>query len=305
MAWRVHLADDSIYRLDILKGQPDVLCAWFAGDRVAFYELTTGTALGRAIFEPPAISVSEREGEEWRDFLATLQAPNGVPLPTVRLQRLTIQQSMDGKRQLYDDGHGVSVCVDGQETPLSAADTHLSTVALNPHTGVVVALDDRGKIYLFTGEREPQVVDLRLQPEAHTVPDLVMANEADLLIVTDGYHLVRVGANGEIDRRRQMAYYINRIACASDGERCATSDSEAGIIRVYTGPELTFERQKYAIDLYVAADPVQLMENLPTPRLAVSAMALDGDMLAFAMEGMITATHLSQMTLMPQAQSPL
>ena len=47
------------------------------------------------------------------------------------------------------------------------------------------------------------------------------------------------------------------------------------------------------------------MEDLPTPRLAVSAMALDGETLTFAMEGMITVTQLSQMQPMPQMGPPL
>jgi hypothetical protein len=305
MAWRVHLADDSIYRLDILKGKPDVLCAWFAGDRVAYYDLATGVALGRVVFDAPPLETADREGDAWTDFLATLRAPNGALLPLVRLPQLTIHQTTDGAFRLYDDGHGLTVHQGASETPLSAADTHLVTVMLNRETGTVAALDDRGKLYLLGTDRAPRIADIALQPDAHTVSELVLADEGGVLFASDGYRVVRARADGGLDRQRVMAYYVSRLACSPDGERCATSDAETGIIRIYQGPNLTFERQKFAIDLYAAADPVQLLEDMPTPRLAVSALALDGETLAFAMEGMITVTHLSEMEQMPQAQSPL
>lgn len=305
MAWRVHLADDTIYRLDILKGAPDVLGAWFAGDRVAYYDLATGTALGRVVFSAPTTGIAAREGDDWAAFLETLRAPNGVPLPLVRLRKLTIHQNAAGTLRLYDDGHGLTVAVGGAETPLSAADTLLATVTLHRETGTVAALDEDGKLYLLAPGRPPRVVRLPLRPDAYTVPELTLAGTTDVLFATDGYRVVRARAAGAVEQVRQTTYYVNRLACSTDGERCATSDAETGIIRVYLGPGLIFERQKFAIDLAAAAEPVQLMEDLPTPRLAVSALALDGETLAFAIEGMITVTHLAQMEQMPRPQSQL
>jgi hypothetical protein len=306
MAWRVHLTDDSIYRLDILPGEPDVLCAWVTGDYAAFFELDTGAALGREVFASPPTGTADRTSDEWRLFLDRLAAPNDGVLPVVRLRDLTIHSTDDGRQHLYDDGHGLTVQIENSELPLDTADTHLTSVAMDRVMGISVAVDEDGQLYIFQQHIAVGRFDIGLEPGDTTLPELVLADNAAAIYGSDGKRLVRVTSGGRVQKTRPMPYFINRLACTRDGDLCATSDSETGILRVYQGAEMAFTHQKFAVDLFAAAEPVQLLADVVTPRLAVSALTMgNGGIIAFAMEGIVTVTDLTAMDRMPRPQSLL
>ena len=80
MAWRMHLSDRTIRRLDILSGKPTVLAAWTQANRVTFLDLQNGSQQGDRTIEE--VKTEDRRSEAWQEFVRTLTAPNGVYLPT-------------------------------------------------------------------------------------------------------------------------------------------------------------------------------------------------------------------------------
>jgi hypothetical protein len=304
MTWRVHLTDNSIHRLDIFPGQPNMLCAWVSGTYAVFYDLETGAETGRIEIEPPATGLADRTTDQWKLFLDQLCSPNGSILPVVRLNRLTIHSTQDGRQRLYDDGHGLSIQVNGSESPLQTPDSNLTSVGMDRVTGITAALDEDNQLYIYQRQIPVWVVDIGLHPEANVLPELVVSDRAAAIFASDGMQLVRVNGGGRLEKARPMTYFINELATSPDGRLCATADSEAGIVRIYEGEDLAFTHQKFAVDLYAAAEPIQLMEDTVTPRIAVSAMAITNEgVLAFAMEGIITVTHLDIMQQMPRPHS--
>jgi hypothetical protein len=92
------------------------------------------------------------------------------------------------------------------------------------------------------------------------------------------------------------------MACSPDGARVVTSDTEAGLIRVYNGHDLKQTHQRFAVDLIADAQQVQLLANLPPITATVSALvAGDNGVIGFAMSGVICMTDVSYLTALPQA----
>ncbi|MBC7812483.1 MAG: hypothetical protein H7175_15120, partial [Burkholderiales bacterium] len=104
-------------------------------------------------------------------------------------------------------------------------------------------------------------------------------------------------------KRLNTHYFINMMACSANGAVLATSDSEAGVVRVYDGVELLPTRQRHAIDLVATATQVQLMADLPPLSIALSALTIDDNgVLAFAMSGVVCVTEISKMDALPRPQ---
>lgn len=293
MAWRTHLTDNVIHRLDILHGTPNVLCVWGSPLRPTFFDLSVGAVLGHLQLAPPS---ADRSSPEWALFLAGLCAPNGKPLPYVRLSKLILRSTQDGMLRVYDDGHGLTSVLDGNAQGLGSANNSYVSVGVAALTGVIAALDERGRLTLYKGQQPIGTFEIGLQPENGVLPELVISGDGEAIFATDGIRIVCVDARGQVLHSKQMHYFVSRIACSPDGALCATTDSDTSIIRVYRGNTLTFSHQKFAIDLYAAAPPMQLLEALATPRLGVSALAIDnGGNLAFSIEGFVTVSHLNSM----------
>ncbi len=306
MAWRVHLSDDAIFRLDILHGSPDVLCAWVSSDEATFFDMASGASLG-TFFVPRPLGIV-RGTDDWADYLEALCAPNGARLPYVRTPELAIHQTDDGQTRLYEDGHGLFVA-DGtrtngqeQEYALGTAEKSIVAVQMARETGNIAALDERGKLYLYEQQYLINEHELGLMPQENLLPDVVIDHIGDSVFASDGKHLLRTTADGTARQWlfRYMPYPIGKIACSPSGVYYATTDPETGIIRVYSGARLDFTHQKFAVDLFASAKQVQLIADVPTQRLGVSALAITDDgTLAFALEGIVTVAHIQAMEKMP------
>lgn len=294
MAWRVHLSDEAVYRLDILK---DILCVWVAMDEAAFFDLETGAALGTLAVSVPPDGLPERGTDEWMAFLDGLRAPNGARLPVIRLPNLTVHQTDDGTRRLYDDGHGVTLPTDDGETSLGMADKLFIAVKMDRGQGLVAALDERSNLYVYE-QALPLTTetDIGLQRHDDLLPDVVIADAGSALYAADGMQVVRATRDGGVVTTLKLPYPVGQIACSRNGEVLITTDSETGILRVYQGERMHFTHQKFAIDLFAAAQQVQLLADVPTPRLGVSALTVtDEGVVAFAMDGIVTVTHFTAM----------
>ncbi|MEM6528236.1 MAG: hypothetical protein AAF653_08065 [Chloroflexota bacterium] len=305
MTWRVHLSDSVVYRIDVLPGTPELLCVWFSNDEASFFDLASGAARGRLLVQVPDGDIdSDRGSEDWQQFLGGLRATNGAVLPVVRLPELTIHRTDDNRYRLYDDGHGLSLQVDGTEQHIGPVDKLFTSVKLDRTAGVAAALDERGLLHTSAGAQSVTSADVGLQLLPGILPDLAVADGAASIFLSDGSRIILTDRACNVRCAVPTHYPVGKIACSRNGHYCATSDSETGIIRVYTGEMLNFAYQKFAVDLFAAARPVQLLADMPTPRLGISALTITNNgVIAFAMDGMVTVTNLTAMQKMPHLQS--
>ncbi len=298
MTWRLHLTDSAIYRIEILHGTPDVLCVWLTDDRVTFFDLHTGTALDELSVAPPP-DVTPDDADEWAAFLATLRAPNGVHLPYIRTAYGTVHRTTDGKHLLYDGGHGLRW--------QSVAGAHrlehgepFTVVRMDTATGAVVALDEHGKLHIHRRGQLTATCDTGMIASGR-LPSLVVAAGGRRMVLTDGVQVLLISGTGDLLARQPMPYPVGQVGLSPDGQTCVTADSDTGVMRAYQGDALTFTHQKFAVDLFAAAAPVQLLAAVATPRLAVGTIALTSSgTLAFTLEGMVTVSRLGEMQRLPR-----
>jgi hypothetical protein len=86
----------------------------------------------------------------------------------------------------------------------------------------------------------------------------------------------------------------------------ATSDAEAGVIRIYHGESLVPTHQKFAIDLVARATQVQLLADLPPLDTIARALTVHAKgVIAFAMSGVVCVTDVSQMDELPRPRKLL
>ena len=62
MAWRLHLTNQAIQRLDILDGDPPLLAVWTRRDRVAYYHLETGAQYSEQRLKIPDSDQRDSDG---------------------------------------------------------------------------------------------------------------------------------------------------------------------------------------------------------------------------------------------------
>ncbi|MBC7814890.1 MAG: hypothetical protein H7175_27280, partial [Burkholderiales bacterium] len=284
MAWRLHLTNQGIGRLDLLRGvaandQP-LLAAWLRRDRVAFFDVETGTAA--ADYTLKMMDARNRRDERWPEFVSGLVAPNKAFLPVVQAGTVTIYASLDGKLRLYHvDEADLFLDVGGGEVQLKPvavfeAEVEFIAAGLDPLLGTVAAIAADGKLHIFQQHIHIGAFDVGLQPDEEMRPLVAMAQggRGAAIFVSDGRSVVLTDSGGTILKRLNTHYFINMMACSANGAVLATSDIEAGVVRVYDGAELLPTRQRHAIDLVATATQVQLMADLPPLSIALSALTI-------------------------------
>jgi hypothetical protein len=303
MAWRVHLTNRAIRSLDILPGKPSLLAAWMQRERVAFFDLESGAPVEEQVLKPAR--AGERPGERWQEFVASLVAPNAVYLPAVRTPQASIYATNDGQMRLYHVGDAdLFLEIEGKEIRLetSGANCFLS-VALDRVLGLVAALDDQGKVYIFQQHIPVGVFNLGLSVLPELPPALVISHGGAAIFVSDGRQIVLTNSSGRVRKHLDIHYYVGRIACSPNGKLLATSDLETGVLRLYNGGDLTPTHQRHAFDLLAAATQLQLLADLPPSDVALTALAAHDDgVLAFAMSGVICVTNVEHMDALPRPQ---
>lgn len=303
MAWRLHLSNQAIHHLDILSGKQSLLAAWIRQDRVAYFDLLTGTALQEQTitFTRP----DDPESPDWDQFIQSLVAPNGLYLPVVNTGKATIYTSDDGQLRVYHRGD-VSLAVEtyGDEVPLDVQQaTTFLAVDLDRFLGMIAALDEQGRLHIYQQTILVGVFDLGLSVDEDSRPSVAMSQGAQAIFVSDGQQIVRADSSGQVVQRLQTHYAVGLLAVSPDGERVATGDTETGVIRVYDGSDLTPTHQRFGIDLLTKARQVQLLADLPPAGIALNTLAIDNQgHLAFAMSGVICVTELDQMDQLPRPQ---
>lgn len=306
MAWRLHLTNRAIHALDIIDGEPSLLAAWSRRDRVDFYNLETGLAVGEKVFT--FADVHDRENDSWQNFLHELKAPNGEYLPVIHAPGVTIYTTDDGRMHLYHmGGHELYLENDGQETQLPAEDSvTFIDLGLDRFLALIVALDANCKLHVYQQHIAVGTFDLDLPVIRELRPTVAISRGGGSIFATNGRQIVLTDSSGGVRKRIDTHYDIRRMTCSPDGAYLVTCDMDTGVIRVYDGRSLTLSYQRFAVDLMAEATQVQLLADLPPEQVAPSWLAInDEGVVAFAMSGVLCVSDLTHMNELPRPQALL
>lgn len=302
MAWRLHLSDRTIKRLDILSGKPSVLAAWSATNRVSFLDLQNGSPQGELTIEP--VKADNRRSPTWQALISMLAAPNGVMLPTARTPNTAIFLSSDGTTRLYyTGGADLHLEVDGVEKKLET-DTNTRFIAINMDrtAGLLAALDPELKLHVYKRYVRVGVIETGLTLHAEFRPILITAPGGTAIFVTDGEEIVAINPDATLRARLPLHYTLGAINCSPDGKRFVTSDLDANVIRIYDG-NLKPTHQRFAVDLLADAKRAQLLPSSTTASAALGPLAINNKgVLAFALSGTVCVTSLSKLKAHPKTR---
>lgn len=300
MSWRLHLTNQAIQHLDILNGTPSVLAAWSRKDRVAFYDVDSGAALGERTFTNP--TVDSRQDDSWQEFVSNLVAPNKAYLPIVQTDNVNIYTTDDGRMRLYyDNNSGLFLENDGKEVALEVKAESFQTLALDRFLGLSALLDDSGQLHMYQQHIRVGAFNLELKTDGDTRYALAISRGGGAIFATDGSSIVITNTSGQIRKRMETHYFIGEMTCSPDGKYIITSDIDTGVLRVYRGTDLTPLYQRFAIDLLASATQVQLIADLPPWQVALSALTINNEgVIAFAMAGVVCVSGIDSMDNLPR-----
>jgi hypothetical protein len=301
MAWRIHLSDRTIRRLDILSGKPTLLAAWTQANRVTFLDLQTGSQQGDRTIEE--VKAEDRRSKEWQAFIQTLTAPNGVYLPLVRAPQAAISMTADGQMRLYQTTPAdLFLEIDGKESKLEVeGKTTFIAVALDRSLGLLAALDSTAKLHIYQQHIRVGIFETGLKVEDEFRPILVISQDGTALFLTDGRAVVLMDSGGRVRKRLNVHYRLGAITCSPDGHRFVASDLDDNVLRIYDG-DLLPTHQRYAVDLLAEAKKAQLLASSELTSAALGPMAINNKgVLAFALSGTVCVTSLARMKAYPKA----
>ncbi len=307
MAWRLHLTDSPIRRLDILSGRPSLLAAWSGALRVALLDLQNGAKREDRTIEP--IDTDDRQGEPWQTFITSLIAPNHKYLSEVRTPKATIYTTAEGDLRLYRTPNGDLLLdnVDGERTlstQIDGVQPRWVALGMDRANGLIAALDADARLHLFKQNERIGVVATELQISDEFRPILLVSKGNSAIFLSDGAQIAVFDPNGKCKRRVHLHYQLGAMSCSSDGRRFAATDLDSNVIRLYNGSDLQPTHQRHAADLLAESKRAQLLAgDLPTSA-ALGPVAINSrGVVAFALVGTICVTNLAKMTAMPSARS--
>jgi hypothetical protein len=302
MAWRLHLSNQAIQRVDILAGNPPLAAAWMGRDRAVFLDLETGTQIGEALFK---VSAGEpRQSAKWLEFISKLTAPNGVALPVVRADGTTIHTTEDGRMHLYEvGGEELYLETDGKEVKLETGEADLLAVGLDRFLGLVAALDEQYRLVIYQQHIRVGQFDTGLQVHDEAQPGVAVSNGGSAIFASNGQEIVLMDSGGRVRKRLSAHYPVGRISCSPNGKLLITTDAETGVLRAYNGADFTPTHQRYAMDLLQDATQIQLIADLPPASASVGTLSVDNQgILAFAISGVVCVTAVEKMIALPRPQ---
>ncbi|MDL1901947.1 hypothetical protein FBR02_14410 [Anaerolineae bacterium CFX9] len=302
MAWRLHLSDRPIRRMDILTGKPNLLAAWTAADRVSFMDLQYGTKIDDRVIELP--NIDDRQSDQWKGFVETLTAPNKACLPCVRTPVGMLLSAPDASLRLVHEGKAeVYLIAAGRESKLEfGRGVSLIRLEFEPTNGTIAALDTKAQLHLFQRQVKIGAFETGLTYEDELTPTLAIPDGGHVIYLSDGRRLVAIENTGTIRRSLDLHYTLGALCCSPDGKLVATSDLDANVLRIYRGDDLTATHQRFAVDLLADAKRTQLMAGAISGTAAAGPLALNNKgAFIFAMGGVICATNIAKMRSVPAA----
>lgn len=305
MAWRLHLANQAIHHLDLIDGDPPIVAVWLRQDRVAFYHLETGVVVGEQTLEFPLDE--NRQSPVWRAWIAGLCAPNSARLPAIRTPGRTVYISEDGHLQLdFVGGAELYLYTNGTEVKLDTNGAErLEAVALDRLMGLSAALDQAGQLYIYQQHLRVGIFDVGLSAQEEARPMVAIERGGNAIYATDGRQVIMTDSTGKIMNQMRTHFPIRQMACSPHGRYLAFSDVDVGVIRVYSGKDLTLTHQRFAVDLVAEATQVQLLADMPPASVAAGSLGINAaGVLAFAMSGVVCVSELSHMDEVPRRVAP-
>lgn len=293
MAWHLHITNRAIHRLDILG---ELLAVWTQPGRVSYVDLQTGATVA----EKRLADLANRQPEHWQTLLPEVQAPNGVFPPVVVGSGLTIHLTQTGQQRLYHLASGDIILAAGAREAKLDGDSRFRAVALNRTTGVIGALDTTGRLHVYQQGSGPQTHDIGLSaPDSDVRVAITIAGDA--IYVACAQLLLRVNAQGHVEKRAQLHYPIGAFACSPRGSRLVCSDKDTNVIRVYNAADLQPLYQRHAADLLARSTQVQLIADPAPSMVALNHLAVDDDgQVAFALAGVVCATNVAEFLALPR-----
>ncbi len=298
-AWRIPFPGDVIRRLDILPGKPSLLAVWSQSSRVGFYELTTGQLVDAQVFD--AVYADQNGTDHGESANERLRAPNDVLLPLAFVNGAALHQSLDGKQRLVQHAGGLLFDANGSAAALALApDVRVAAVSFDRMMGLVAALDETGELHLYRQHQPIGRFDLGLKLTSEFHPALAVADGGATLFVTDGQRIVVADMDGHPRRQLTLHYHASSVICSPDGQLLVVGDSETGVIRVYDGPTLTPQYQRFATDMLLEARSASLQPWSEVPT-ALGALAVSNrGTLAFTLASSVCVTSVGRMRPVPQ-----
>jgi hypothetical protein len=298
MAWRLHLSDRSIRRLDILSGKPAILAAWTQANRVSYLDLQNGTQQGDVTVDE--VKADSRFDPRWADFIKCLLAPNGVYLPSVRALGVSVYMTADGQMRLYQTSPSeLFLEVEGKEARLEV-DGAFAAVVLDRSLGMLAALDTSAKLHLYQQHVRLGVFETGLRVDEEFSPTIVIAQAGTGLFLSDGQVVLAMDTSGRVRKRLNLHYRLGAINCSPDGHRFVASDMDSNVVRIYDG-DLLPTHQRYAVDLLAEAKKAQLLASASMSSAALGPLAINNKgVLAFALSGTVCVTSLARMKAHPK-----
>ncbi len=301
MAWRLHLSDRTIKRLDILSGKPTLLAVWTLANRVTYLDLQNGAQQGDRSIED--VKTEDRRSPAWQDFIKSLSAPNGVYLPLVRTRQASIHMTADGQMRVYQTNPSeLFLEMSDREAKLETGDTtRFLALALDRSLGLLAAIDADAKLHIYQQHIRVGVFDTGLKIDEEFRPTLVISQGGTALFLTDGRSVVVMSSGGAVRKRLALHYTLGTINCSPDGHRFVASDLDANLVRIYDD-NLVPTHQRHAVDLLSEAKRAQLLASATTASAALGPLAINNKgVLAFAVSGTVCVTSLSRLKAYPKA----
>jgi hypothetical protein len=301
MAWRLHFSDRPIRRLELLAGKPPLLAAWTLPERVAFFDVMSGTRIDERTLVHHA---DTRVGDSaWRAHLATLVAQNKTVLPMVRMPQGTLYSTPEGEvRILARRAEGGFAYFEGSREQPFEYDGRVSAFAFSPRPAeppVSVVLDGEGRVHVYRGALRTAQAEIGLRIREEMQPALAIAAEADVLVASDGTRLITADLTGRVLCTLDLYYAMGVAAISPDAAHIGVTDMESGVIRVYDA-ELRQTHQRFGIDLMADAKRAQLVTTGGVSGAAIGPLIFGPrGLLAFAMGGAVCVTSLARMKVLP------
>lgn len=299
MAWHLHLTNRAIHRLDILgEARQALLAVWTQPGRVSYIDLQSGAVVSEKRFT----DLASRQPEHWQTLLPELQAPNGLYPPALVGPGQTIYLTHTGQQRLYHLNSGdIFLAAGGREVKLNG-DDRFRAAALNRSSGVIGALDVTGRLHIYQqggGLQTHEIGLSALDPEALVA--VAISDDASTLFVACDRYLLRVSAQGQVEKRSELHYPIGAFACSARGQRLVCSDQDTNVIRVYNGVDLLPLYQRHAADLIASATQVQLIADPAPSMVALNHLAADdAGLVAFALAGVVCLTDVTAFLALPR-----
>ncbi len=291
MNWHLRLSEKPLHAVQMLDGDPPLLCAWTAQDAVWFYAQEDGIYYGGFdLSDAP----DDLRSKSWRDYLEGLRAPNGAYLPLVNLGHTVVLTSNDGRLHVYQrDNHQLILDVDGQQTTLDReGDAALLSVGLDRELGTIGVLSDDNRLHIY--QQHIYLGAYRVEQDTGKV---YVPDKSGTVVLVGKQQIQVFDTAGHI--QHQVDASIGAAACAPDGGRLMVADQD--VLSAYNA-RLRLVRQQSVLPLLDASMPVDHEadnDSLLPPTPEALSLSNTGKM-AFALGGLICCTHVNQMPALPQ-----